>query len=237
MQYCFHHIPKTAGSSLQLRLSHRESIGELPKGSTLVVYPLYDEMRFYRVSQDQGFDSGESIKQAFLRTYKHQATDGNATIVMGHYTNITQPGKHYTWLRHPLHRDISHFNYDSKFNNQLDDNFETHLSMMNGNFMTIWLYGKYCGLHDSVTMEHRYNHVRKVLKENFVKVFDSDKFEDSWIEIAKMLNVSVEPRQNSNVSVKDYKKLVSYKELDDKFKAWHQSYNTYDYKLFDEFCL
>ena len=86
-------------------------------------------------------------------------------------------------------------------------------------------------------MEHRYNHVRKVLKENFVKVFNSDKFEDSWTEIAKMLNVSVEPRQNSNVSVKDYKKLVSYKELDDKFKTWHQSYNTYDYQLFDEFCL
>ena len=43
VQYCFHHIPKTAGSSLQLRLAHREYIGQLPKGSTLVVYPLYGD--------------------------------------------------------------------------------------------------------------------------------------------------------------------------------------------------
>ena len=114
MQYCFHHIPKTAGSSLQLRLAHRESLGQLPKGSTLVVYPLYDKMSFYRVSDDPNFNPDEPIKTAFLRTYeKPERKDGNATIVCGHYTNITQPGEHYVWLRHPLHRDISHFNYDT----------------------------------------------------------------------------------------------------------------------------
>ena len=118
MQYCFHHIPKTAGSSLQLRLAHRESIGQLPKGSTLVVYPLYEEMRYYRVSEDKEFNHNEPIKTAFLRTYKNK-TSGDATIVCGHYTNITQPGDHFVWLRHPLHRDLSHFNYDCKFNNQL----------------------------------------------------------------------------------------------------------------------
>ena len=117
MQYCFHHIPKTAGSSLQLRLAHREHIGELPKGSTLIVYPLYDQMRYYRVSTDVGFNPEEPIKTAFLRTYKNK-TEGNATIVSGHYTNITQPGKHYVWMRDPLLRDISHFNYDCKFNHE-----------------------------------------------------------------------------------------------------------------------
>ncbi len=98
MEYCFHHIPKTAGSSLQLRLAHREHIGQLPKGSTLVVYPLHDGMRFYRVSEDPDFDYTKPIKEAFLRTYKTGSAVGKSTIVCGHYTNISQPGQHITWL-------------------------------------------------------------------------------------------------------------------------------------------
>ena len=93
MNYCFHHIPKTAGSSLQLRLSHREHTGQLPKGSTLIVYPLYSEMQYYRVSEDHKFDSSKPIKEAFLRTYQQPKSSGNASIVCGHYTNIHQDGK------------------------------------------------------------------------------------------------------------------------------------------------
>ena len=69
VQYCFHHIPKTAGSSLQLRLAHREHIGQLPRGSTMVVYPLYGDMQYYRVSEDAEFDASKPIKEAFLRTF------------------------------------------------------------------------------------------------------------------------------------------------------------------------
>jgi hypothetical protein len=236
VQYCFHHIPKTAGSSLQLRLSHRESIGQLPKGSTLVVYPLYDDVCYYRVSKDPDFDPKQTIKEAFLRTWK-QKTTGDATIVMGHYTNITQPGKHFVWLREPLARDISHFNYDYKFNNQLHKDFATHLSMMNGNFMVLWLYGKYCGKHDSVSMEQRYNHVKQVLKTKVAKVYDTKYFEDSWNDIAKMLKVDAEPRLKSNLSDKDYNTVTKYEDLSEEFKVWHKEYNHYDYKLYKEFCV
>ena len=235
MQYCFHHIPKTAGSSLQLRLAHREYIGQLPKGSTLVVYPLYEDMRYYRVSEDKEFNHNEPIKTAFLRTYKNK-TSGDATIVCGHYTNITQPGDHFVWLRHPLHRDLSHFNYDCKFNNQLSKDFTVHLSSMSGNFMVLWLYGKYCGKHDSVSMETRYNHVRKVLKEKFKRVYDTDKFEDSWTDIANLLKIDIFPRLNSNQADKDYNKVENFKNLNDEFKFWHRGYNNYDYLLYEEFC-
>ena len=141
MHYCFHHIPKTAGSSLQLRLSHREHTGQLPKGSTLIVYPLYSEMQYYRVSEDHKFDSSKPIKEAFLRTYQQPKSSGNASIVCGHYTNIHQDGKHYTWLREPLARDISHFNYDLNYGHEESKDFTTHLSLMAGNFLVLWLYG------------------------------------------------------------------------------------------------
>ena len=234
MQYCFHHIPKTAGSSLQLRLSHRESIGQLPKGSTLIVYPLYQEQRFYRVSQDIKFNPKKPIKEAFLRTYK-QKIEGNASIVMGHYTNVSQPGKHYTWLRHPLHRDISHFNYDCEYGHQLIDDFVTHLSMIAGNFLVLWLYGKYLGRKELVPIEIKYKIVRSAL-HNFEKVYDSDKFENSWKELAKELNVTINPRLDSNRVKKDYKQKIKFSNLSDNFKLWHRSYNSYDYLLYEEFC-
>ena len=236
MEYCFHHIPKTAGSSLQLRLAHRESIGQLPSGSTLVVYPLYDGVRFYRVSEDPSFDPDKPIKDAFLRTYQNSNSTGSATIVIGHYTNITQPGRHFLWLREPLHRDVSHYNYDCKFGHELDKDFATHLAKMSGNFIVLWLYGKYIGRHDSVSMEARYETVRRVLREKNVTVYDSDRFEESWTDIAKMLSVDVEPRLNSNQSKKDYQKVVSYSDLSDEFISWHRSYNHFDYLLYEEFC-
>ena len=235
VQYCFHHIPKTAGSSLQLRLAHREHINQLPKGSTLVVYPLYGDRRYYRVSEDAQFDSNKPIKEAFLRTYQQTSASGNAQIVCGHYTTNQQPGKHYTWLRHPLHRDISHFNYDSNYGHELDKDFATHLSLMAGNFIVLWIYSKYLGQTEEITTEMKYQRVRSAL-QNFTKVFDSDKFEQSWNEISKELNVTPEPRLHSNRAGESYTRLVKHSDLSDEFKAWHRSYNMYDYKLFEEFC-
>ena len=235
MQYCFHHIPKTAGSSLQLRLAHREYIGQLPKGSTLVVYPLYGDRRYYRVSEDPAFNPKEPIKQAFLRTYEKQST-GDASIVCGHYTNSEQPGKHYTWIRHPLHRDISHFNYDSNYGHELDKDFATHLSLMSGNFITLWIYGKYLGQNHLLPIETKYQRARTALKENFIKVFDSDKFEESWDEIAKELNVTPEPRLHSNRAGESYNRIVKFSNLSKDFLYWHRGYNRYDYLLYEEFC-
>ena len=236
MNYCFHHIPKTAGSSLQLRLCHREHIGQLPKGSTLIVYPLYSDMQYYRVSEDTEFDAHKPIKEAFLRTYQQPKSTGNASIVCGHYTNINQDGKHYTWLRKPLARDISHFNYDLNYGHEESKDFATHLSLMAGNFLVLWLYEKYCQLPRTADIEKKYNVVRKTLKEKFTKVYDSDNFEESWTEIANELKVDVEPRLNSNQGGKAYKNDAKISNLSNEFKTWHRSYNLYDYKLYEEFC-
>jgi hypothetical protein len=67
-------------------------------------------------------------------------------------------------------------------------------------------------------------------------VYDSDRFEESWTEIAKMLNVDPEPRLNSNQSDRDYQKVVHLSDLTDEFKTWHRAYNRFDYLLYEEFC-
>ena len=237
MEYCFHHIPKTAGSSLQLRLAHREHVGQLPKGSTMVVYPLFGDMRFYRVSEDSRFDPNQPIKEAFLRTYKQPRTEGNASIVCGHYTTSAQPGTHYTWLREPLARDISHFNYDCNYGHELSKDFTEHLSQMAGNFMVLWLWGKYMSKDINASIQEKYEGVRHCLKTKFAKVFDSNRFEESWTELSDILKVDTEPRLNSNEGGSSYKKIITKKDLDEKFISWHKSYNRYDYLLYEEFCL
>ena len=221
---------------MQLRLAHREHIGQLPKGSTMIVYPLYDDMRFYRVSHDPEFDASKPIKEAFLRTYNNPKSLGHASIVCGHSTTMHQDGKHYTWFRHPLKRDISHFNYDSKFSNEESTDFATHLTLINGNFLVLWLYSKYCSLSATSDIKEKYDVVRKTLKEKSVKVYDSDDFENSWTEIADELKVEVEPRLNSNEGGKAYEQLINYSDMTEEFKIWHRSYNHYDYLLYEEFC-
>ena len=202
----------------------------------MIVYPLYDNMRFYRVSHDPEFDASKPIKEAFLRTYNNPKSLGHASIVCGHSTTMHQDGKHYTWFRHPLKRDISHFNYDSKFSNEESTDFATHLTLMNGNFLVLWLYSKYCSLSATSDIKEKYDIVRKTLKEKFVKVYDSDDFENSWTEIADELKVEVEPRLNSNEGGKAYEQLINYSDMTDEFKIWHRSYNHYDYLLYEEFC-
>jgi hypothetical protein len=82
----------------------------------------------------------------------------------------------------------------AKYGHELSKDFATHFSMMSGNFIVLWLYGRYIGRHDSVPMENRYETVRKVLKEKFFRVYDSDRFEESWNEVAEMLKIDPEPR-------------------------------------------
>jgi len=202
----------------------------------MIVYPLYGDMRFYRVSHDPGFDASKPIKEAFLRTYKNPKSSGNASIVCGHYTTIHQEGKHYTWLREPLKRDVSHFNYDCKYGHEESRDFATHLSLMAGNFLVLWLYRKYCSLTETTDIEKKYEVVRKTLKEKFTKVYDSDYFENSWTEIADELEVEVEPRLNSNEGGKAYEQLINSSDMTEEFKTWHRSYNHYDYLLYEEFC-
>jgi hypothetical protein len=233
--YCFHHVPKTAGSSLQLRLAHREWAGELPTGSTLVVYPFKGDTRFYRVADDPDFDPNATIRSAFERTYDKPRTKRNASIVSGHLTTRAQAGKHFLWLREPLDRDISHFNYDMKSNSVTSRNFYKHVRNMAGNFQVLWLYGRYLGLNDSPTIEQKYRRVVDELHKR-ATVFDNDSFEDSWDLICEELNISTEPRLNSNEGGSDYVKHISRKDLPDSFVEWHREYNHYDYLLYQEFC-
>lgn len=227
MKYCFHHVPKTAGSTLQLRICHREWIGELPKGSTLVASP-YGNNTFYRVKDDINFNPNEPIRNGFERLKGHRGT-GNATIVMGHLTNVNQAGDHYTWLRHPLERDISYWKYDLANNKALSSNFETHIKKMPQNFYLTWFWKHYMGRTGGAkSIEDAYNQVCNALS-NFKRIYDHNKFEDSWDEIANLLHISKEPRLNTNISKK------SSLNISQNFKKWHEENNEFDYEIYRKF--
>ena len=190
MHYCFHHIPKTGGSSLRMRLEDRADKQQISK----------------------------------------------LDYAIGHNTTKRTPGTHFVWLREPLDRDISHFNYDMGKGEAHSDNFEQSCQSLAGNFVTLWIYKNYLLNDPSVDIESKYQTVRQSLKNNFTKVFCMKNFEDSWNYVADILKVDREPRLSTNRSNEDYKKYADRKNLSHEFITWHKEYNLYDYKLYEEFC-
>ena len=190
MHYCFHHIPKTGGSSLRIRLEDRAAKKQISK----------------------------------------------LDYAVGHNSTIRTPGTHFVWLRDPLDRDISHYNYDMGKGDIEDDSFQTHCKKLAGNFMILWLYKNYLCEDPNTVIENKYDVVRNCLTKRFSKVYSLKNFEDSWNEIADKLKLDREPRLNTNRSNEDYKKTVSKKDLDQGFLNWHNEHNRYDYLLYQEFC-
>jgi hypothetical protein len=190
MHYCFHHIPKTGGSSLRMRLEDRADKKQISK----------------------------------------------LDYAIGHNTTKRTPGTHFVWLREPLDRDISHFNYDMGKGEASSDNFEHSCQSLAGNFVTLWIYKNYLLNDPNVDIESKYQTVRQSLKNNFTKVFCLKNFEESWNYVADILKVDREPRLSTNRSNKDYKKYADRKNLSKEFIEWHRGYNLYDYKLYQEFC-
>ena len=190
MHYCFHHIPKTGGSSLRIRLEDRADKKQISK----------------------------------------------LDYAVGHNTTAKTPGTHFVWLRDPLDRDISHFNYDMEKDEAQANTFQESCKLLAGNFMTLWIYKDYLLSGPTDDVETKYQSVRQALKDNFVKVFSIENFEQSWNEVADILKVDREPRLNTNRSNEDYKKYTNKKNLSKEFISWHKDYNSYDYLLYEEFC-
>ena len=190
MHYTFHHIPKTGGSSLRIRLEDRADRKQISK----------------------------------------------LDYAVGHNTTHRSPGTHFVWLRHPLDRDISQYNYDMSKGDIEDTTFEQHCRNLLGNFTVLWLHKNYLCLNTEDPKEIKYDLVQDCLKNKFKKVFSYHKYEDSWNEVADLLKIDREPRLNTNRSSLDYKKYVLKKDLDNNFIKWHETQNNFDYMLYKEFC-
>ena len=191
MHYCFHHIPKTGGSSLRIRLEDRADKKQISK----------------------------------------------LDYAIGHNTTMRTPGTHFVWLRDPLDRDISHFNYDKGKGEAEGETFEEHCKKLAGNFITLWVYKNYLLNDPNADIKIKYETVKDALNSKFDKVFSIKNFEQSWDQVADRLKIDREPRLNTNRSNQDYKKYADRKNLDQEFIYWHRQYNSYDYQLYEEFCI
>ena len=124
MHYTFHHIPKTGGSTLRIRLEDRADKKQISK----------------------------------------------LDYAIGHNTTKRTPGTHFIWLRDPLDRDISQFNYDISKDEAEADTFEDTCRLLAGNFSTLWLYKNYL-LHDPNRSDTDYKKYadKKDLSKEFIE--------------------------------------------------------------------
>ncbi len=180
--------------------------------------------------------TGGSSLRARLEDRADKKQISKLDYAVGHNTTVRTPGIHFVWLRDPLDRDISHYNYDMGKGEANSDSFEESCKSLAGNFVTLWLYKNYLLLDPNTDIETKYKTVQHSLKNNFRKVFSLKNFEQSWNEVAKIIKVDQEPRINTNRSNQDYKKYTDKKDLTSEFISWHRNYNHYDYKLYNEFC-
>ena len=90
---------------------------------------------------------------------------------VGHNSTVRTPGTHFVWLRDPLDRDISHYNYDMGKGDIDGHTFEEHCRNLAGNFIILWLYKNYLLLDPNVDIETKYQTVRNTLGNGFKKVF------------------------------------------------------------------
>ena len=102
--------------------------------------------------------------------------------------------------------------------------------------MILWLYENYLRYEPNANIETKYNTVRQALQTKIQKVFCLENFEDSWNQVADILQIDREPRLNTNRSDQDYKKYANRNQLSQEFIDWHKKYNRYDYQLYNEFC-
>ena len=103
-------------------------------------------------------------------------------------------------------------------------------------FITLWVYKNYLLNDPNADIKIKYETVKDALNSKFDKVFSIKNFEQSWDQVADRLKIDREPRLNTNRSNQDYKKYADRKNLDQEFIYWHRQYNSYDYRLYEEFC-
>lgn len=240
-QINFFHIHKTAGTTLQYRMSAHEWAGNLPKGSTLVLtwkdQKEAAEMQ-YRVNEDLEFDPNQTFGYALQRKLNQEFIPGNARICMGHCVHSGYEGKFVTWLRDPLERSISYLNH--AFVDKVAAPFQTenYLLRMYGNWQLDCLYEDFLGYNDNSNWKYRYPIVRQALQD-FYRVWDSKNFEDNWLEICDWYGLPkdqfINNQRVSGVAVK--RKFKQAHELDQDFLKQFKKENKYDYMLYKEFCL
>lgn len=237
----FFHIHKTAGTTLQYRMSAHEHAGNLPKGSTLVLtwrtQNDYDIMQ-YRVSEDPFFDINQSFGYALQRNLNNLYVPGDAKITMGHCVHSGYEGKFVTWLRDPLERSLSYLNHS--FEKKVAAKFQTenYLLRMYGNWQVDCIYENFLGYNDNTSWRYRYPIVRQVLKD-FYRVWDSKNFEENWLEICEWYDLPkdqfINNQRVSGIAVE--RKFKQSHELDKDFIKLFKKENKYDYMLYKEFCL
>jgi hypothetical protein len=142
---------------------------------------------------------------------------------MGHAVDHTYEGEHWTWIRNPWERDISHYNYDWNHGRVNKTYFEWQM-LMPPNWICEWLYTKYLGLtptDDKIMYE--------TIKASDLKIRSVDTLEEDYKHICSTLNlkpldVKDNVQDNKIVSRDDFGVL----DIED-----HKIENMYDWMLYE----
>lgn len=227
LKYALHHIPKCAGSTIQMRMIQAEYNKELPAGSTLIRYEAVGREWEYRLADDPDYNPDESLHQHTLPRHRGKQQTGNHDVIvaMGHLIDHTWPGEHLTWIRNPLERDISHFNYDLNLGRHTKS-WRDWNGVTPPNWICMWLYTQY--LKQPYTDDE---HMFEAVTNCKLNIRTLENLEKDYASMCVNLNINVS-KANDNSSMKKGKMIsigdMSYDDIEN-----HKVENYYDWKLYE----
>ena len=145
-----HHIPKTGGSTIQMRLLWNEFKGKMPIGTTLIKYDAGGREWEYSLADDPDFNKRTPLHEQFIRHrgkqdgwYANWSKDkkDKVKIITGHSATIKDfpDAKHIVTVRNPLWRDASHYNYDTGLQ-RTNLPFKEWIKQTDTDYQVKWIY-------------------------------------------------------------------------------------------------
>ncbi len=233
----FHHIPKTGGSTLQMRLLWNEVKGKLPKGTTLIKYNAGGREWEYSLLDDPHFTKREPLHEQFVRHRGKQ--DGwyadwpkdkkdKVKIIAGHSATIKDfpEHKHVVVIRNPLWRDASHYHYDTGLQ-RTKLPFKQWILQTETDYQVKWIY-KNILLHTSEKSPASMLDDVKRSKLEFYNLEGFDK--DFWNPFCTKNKLTNHLSVNDNVTPRDWR-VMDRDYVNKVLKKTHKSMNICDWAL------
>ena len=234
-----HHIPKTGGSTYQMRLLWNEWKGKMPIGTTLIKYNTGGREWEYSLADDPEFSKRQPLHEQFIRHRGKQ--DGwyadwpkpkkdKIKIITGHSATINDfPGeRHIVAVRNPVWRDASHYNYDTGLKRTRLP-FKEWIQDTETDYQVRWIYHKILQQTKIVSPATMLDVIKKAgLK--FYRLEGMDK--DFWNHYCTANKLTTHFSVKDNVTPREWR-VMDEDYANKTLVKNHKALNTYDWALWN----
>ena len=234
-----HHIPKTGGSSIQMRLLWNEVKGKMPRGTTLIKYHAVGREWEYSLLDDLDFSKRDPLHDQFIRHRGKQEgwyadwpthKKDKVKIITGHSATVNDfpDDRHIVIVRNPIWRDASHYNYDTGLG-RTKYPFKEWIQNTETDYQVRWIYHKIL-LHTEIRSPASMLDSIKKAKLKFYRSEGVDK--DFWNHFCAANKLTTHGSVKDNVTPREWR-VMDQDYANKVLVKNHKAMNVYDWALWN----